>query len=124
MASVGGFYEGGRTSGASFCTCGWGERSGGGGGGGSPSTKTKKGGTGLLTDFKQGGFSFLAKGVSRRGASRRGFEEGASRRVFEKGGFEASPGHIYKDLPEASGEGAMPREKKFKAEAEPFGVGP
>ena len=28
--------------------------------------------------FKQGGFSFLAKGVSRRGASRRGFEEGAS----------------------------------------------
>ena len=39
---------------------------------------------------------------------------------FKKGVVQAgqvSPGHIYKDLPEASGEGAMPREKELKAGA-------
>ena len=39
------------------------------------------------------------------------------------GASEASPGHIYKDLPEASGEGAMPREKNLKQRRSPLGWG-
>ena len=37
------------------------------------------------------------------------------------GASEASPGRIYKDLPEDSGEGSEQREKEFEAEEEPSG---